>query len=203
MWIKLSKQEYLCPQIVNFAQSLIGAKISFQHEQETKSYIIFETEAYAGIHDRASHAYGGKRTKRNESMYAEGGQLYIYTCYGIHSMINIVSNEKNIPDAVLIRGMLPIVNNQITINEYAAWNGPGKISKKAHIEKSWNGVSYQTDLFRIEKHSQFNFQSFINISSRIGIAYALEDAYLPYRFFMSKNHLKIAIHEFTKNYSWK
>src|SRR6185436_18626958 len=69
--------------------------------------IITETEAYNGVVDRASHAFGGRRTARTETMYGEGGTAYVYLCYGIHSLFNVVTNKKNDPHAVLIRAIYP------------------------------------------------------------------------------------------------
>ena len=71
------------------------------------SGIITETEAYAGATDKASHAHGGKRTARNEPMYAAGGIAYVYLCYGIHHLFNVVTNVTGVPHAVLVRAMHP------------------------------------------------------------------------------------------------
>ena len=105
---KLKEEFYLREDVVQIAKDLLGKVIYSHIDGKTCGGIITETEAYAGITDKASHAYGGKRSKRTEAMYADGGISYIYLCYGIHSLFNVVTNHKNIPHAVLIRAIKPI-----------------------------------------------------------------------------------------------
>ncbi|HRD43940.1 MAG TPA: DNA-3-methyladenine glycosylase, partial [Ferruginibacter sp.] len=88
--------------VLDIAEDLLGKIVVTHFNHEVTSGLIVETEAYAGVSDSASHAFGGRRTARNETMYAKGGAVYVYICYGIHPMLNIVTNKKNIPDAVLI-----------------------------------------------------------------------------------------------------
>ena len=90
------------------AKNLIGKLIFSNINGHLTSAIITETEAYAGTNDKASHAFGNRRTKRTETMYMEGGHAYIYLIYGMHHLLNIVTNEKEIPHAVLIRGGYPV-----------------------------------------------------------------------------------------------
>ena len=94
--------------VVHLAKDLIGKILLTRFSNKTTACIITETEAYAGIHDKASHAYNGKLTKRTKTMFEAGGIVYIYLIYGIHSLFNIVTNQQNIPHAVLIRGGYPI-----------------------------------------------------------------------------------------------
>lgn len=88
--------------VVKIAKELLGKIIVTCFDGQITSGRIVETEAYAGIIDKASHSFGGKRTARNELMYSAAGTAYIYICYGMHQMLNIVTNAKEIPDAVLI-----------------------------------------------------------------------------------------------------
>ncbi|MEJ7671936.1 MAG: DNA-3-methyladenine glycosylase [Chitinophagaceae bacterium] len=69
---------------------------------------MVETEAYVAHIDKASHSFGGRRTAKNEHMYATAGTAYVYICYGMHQMLNVVTNDKDIPDAVLIRAIEPL-----------------------------------------------------------------------------------------------
>ena len=77
--------------------------------------IISEVEAYKGLEDKASHAYGGRRTKRNDMMYHRGGVIYMYLCYGVHSMLNVVTNDEGVPDAVLVRGIVPTHGGELML----------------------------------------------------------------------------------------
>lgn len=99
--------------VLQIAEELLGTIIVTHINNEVTSGIIVETEAYAGVTDKASHAYKGRRTPRNETMYARGGTVYVYICYGIHDMLNIVTNKENTPDAILIRAIEPIEGMEI------------------------------------------------------------------------------------------
>src|SRR5436190_23382275 len=101
--MKLPRSFYTRPDVVRIAKELLGKYLFTNIDGIFTGGIITETEAYAGVEDRASHAFGGRRTARNEVMYAKGGTAYVYLCYGIHSLFNVVTNEKEIPHAVLIR----------------------------------------------------------------------------------------------------
>ncbi|HOL74733.1 MAG TPA: DNA-3-methyladenine glycosylase, partial [Bacteroidales bacterium] len=99
---------YTQSNVINIAKSLIGKVLITKKDGIITSGIIIETEAYNGINDRASHAFGGKITARNEAMYMNGGIAYVYLCYGIHHLFNVVTNVEGIPDAVLIRAIYPL-----------------------------------------------------------------------------------------------
>lgn len=182
----LSKSFYCRNDVVLIARELLGKKIVVYHPKNTVAAIITETEAYAGINDKACHAYGGRRTKRNDVMYHEGGKAYIYLCYGIHYMLNIVTNDTNIPEAVLIRSIIPLkmlslVNNKKNLK---IANGPGKVTKLLGINLIMNGqdlINGNIKLFDIglEIPNEYVVQT-----TRIGIDYAEEDSLLPYRFFI-------------------
>src|SRR5436190_15707600 len=105
--MKLKKSFYQRDDVVEIAKELLGKYLVTNFNNKLTGGIITETEAYAGIIDRASHAFGGRRTARTEIMYNEGGTAYVYLCYGIHSLFNVVTNKKNIPHAVLIRAIHP------------------------------------------------------------------------------------------------
>jgi len=180
---------YLQKDAVALSEQLLGKVLCTKINGTLTSGIICETEAYAGIEDKASHAYGDRRTARTETMYQEGGISYVYLCYGIHHLFNVVCNLKDIPHAVLIRGILPlqgvrtilerrgkrILNTQSCI-------GPGKMSQALGISIELNGVSLTGNKVWIEDLGLTPEPEQIIVSKRIGIDYAEEDANLPYRF---------------------
>jgi len=112
--------------VVLIAKELLGKTLFTKFSGEVTSGIIVETEAYAGITDKASHAFGGRRTDRTEVMYAEGGTAYVYLCYGVHSLFNVVTGRKEIPDAVLIRAIKPStgIETMLKRSEKSCWTRP-------------------------------------------------------------------------------
>ncbi len=153
---------------ISLAKKLIGKWIKTNINGKEVIAQISETEAYLGINDSACHTYMGKRTPKNETMWNDGGTIYIYLCYGLHNMLNIVSCKKGVPEAVLIRALKEA-------------NGPGKATKYLNIEKSLNGQSIINnphicifDDGKKYKHTK---------EKRVGIDYALEkDKNAPLRF---------------------
>lgn len=182
---------FLRDDVVAIARDLIGKIILVEDQKTVKAGIIAETEAYAGETDRASHAYGGRRTNRTETLYLSGGHVYVYLCYGIHHLLNFVTNQAGIPHAVLIRGIVPVDKEYLLLcfaTRFAKWeglaNGPGKLSRILGVCMEHNGILLNESKIRIyESKSQTSME--ILTSSRIGVDYAGEDAHLPYRF-----HLK-------------
>ena len=108
MDLKLTKQFYSREDVLQISKELLGKVLVSNQNGIITSGIIVEVEAYAGEIDKAAHVFGGKRTKRTETMYGEAGHAYIYFCYGIHSLINVVTNKVNIPTSVLIRALEPL-----------------------------------------------------------------------------------------------
>src|SRR5271157_3203193 len=100
---KLSPSFYLQKDVVLIARSLLGKILYSCVDNCLVSGMITETEAYGGVTDRASHAYGGRFTERTKTLYQAGGRAYVYLCYGMHSLFNVVTNQKGTPHAVLIR----------------------------------------------------------------------------------------------------
>ena len=105
---KLDRDYYVNEDVVFLASDLIGKVLYSAFNGQICSGIITETEAYKGIEDKASHAYGNRRTKRTEIMFGDPGFAYVYLCYGIHKLFNIVTAPREVPHAVLIRGIKPI-----------------------------------------------------------------------------------------------
>ncbi|MEI7663303.1 MAG: DNA-3-methyladenine glycosylase [Bacteroidota bacterium] len=187
---------FLRPDVVQVAKELIGKKIITVFDGKITSGIICETEAYAGVTDRASHAFGGRRTARTEVMYAGGGTAYVYLCYGIHSLFNIVTNVEGIPHAVLIRGIIPAEGTEIMLGRTAtarlskgAGTGPGKVSKLLGIHYSHSGLplsnisgTTEPPAIWVENEGLAVGPGMITAGPRVGVDYAGADALLPYRF---------------------
>lgn len=192
--MRLSSDYYLQPDIVAIAQDLLGKILCTNINNKYCSGMIVETEAYAGISDKASHAYGNRRTHRTEIMYREGGVAYVYLCYGIHHLFNVVTNTKGIPHAALIRAIEPLEGvehmlerrNKLKV-DYALGNGPGSLSKSMGIHSALSGVTLTDNTIWIEDRNIRIADHQIIASPRVGIGYAKEDALLPYRFRIKNN----------------
>lgn len=187
--MKLNKSFYLNENVVDISRSLLGKFLFTNFNNKLCGGYITETEAYAGITDKASHAYNNKRTNRTEMMFQEGGIAYIYLCYGVYSLFNVVTNKAEIPHAVLIRGIeliegKNIASERLKINNLEKYklNGPGKLSKALGIHYSNSGVSLLGNEIWIEDRGLIINDEEIIITQRVGIDYAQEDALLPYRF---------------------
>ncbi|MEI6348980.1 MAG: DNA-3-methyladenine glycosylase [Bacteroidota bacterium] len=186
---KLSRDFYLQQDVVSIARQLLGKLLVTEINGRITSGYIVETEAYAGVTDKASHAFGGRRTPRTEIMYRSGGTAYVYFCYGMHSLFNVVTNQRDIPHAVLIRAIQPVEGldimmkraNKSRVDKTFA-NGPGKVAKILGINTThtdFDLCNSEIEIFDIGKKP-----SSIVSSPRIGVDYAGEDALLPYRFVM-------------------
>jgi len=192
---KLSADFYLNPDVVEIARSLLGKVIIKKDHNITLYARIVETEAYAGAEDRASHAFQNKRSARTETMFEKGGIAYVYLCYGMHHLLNVVTNQKDIPHAVLIRAIEPLFDSSIasTKNKRRTGSGPALVTKYLGIDIHHNRKSFLSgDLFIAD--DQF-IPEHISASPRIGVDYAGEAARWPYRFFIS-NHPHVTPHIF-------
>ena len=191
---KLSLSFYQRKDVVAIAKDLIGNIVVTNIDGKITSGRIVETEAYVAHIDKASHAYKGKRTLRNEAMYAAAGTVYVYICYGMHNMLNIVTNDMNVPDAILIRALEPIdgidtmlerTNKKILDNTLT--KGPGNVAKAMGISKNISGLLLGKEQINILKNNLTIPEKEIGTSKRIGIDNAGEDALLPYRFYLKGN----------------
>jgi DNA-3-methyladenine glycosylase len=174
--------------VVQLAQELIGCELFTRVDGVLTSGLITETEAYAGQGDKACHAHLGRFTKRTSVMYEPGGIAYIYLCYGIHHLFNIVTNTKGNADAILIRAIAPTSGIDIMLSRRGKLkvnktltSGPGNVSKALGLDKTHNAMSVCGDTIWVQQSSS----SAIDIvkTTRIGIDYAGEDALLPWRFY--------------------
>jgi DNA-3-methyladenine glycosylase len=194
--ILLPRSFYLRPDVVIIARELIGKYLVTRMEGILSCGMITETEAYEGATDRASHAYGNRFTERTKVMYEEGGIAYVYLCYGIHSMFNIVTNRKGIPHAILVRAIRPEegldvmrVRSGKTASVKGFGDGPGKVAQILGIRTSHSGIDLTVIPARedlpaiwIEDRGTEIPTGQVERTSRIGVGYAGDDARLPYRF---------------------
>jgi DNA-3-methyladenine glycosylase len=191
---KLPSHFYKRPDVIQIAKDLIGKIIVTDFNGLITTGRIVETEAYIGITDRASHSFGGKRTPRNEHMYAGAGTAYVYICYGTHHLFNIVTNAINIPDAVLIRAVEPIRGTDIMLErtgkqkpDTSLTKGPGNVAKALGISKRHSGINLLKDGIYIADDGLIIDQGLLGISKRIGIENSGDAALKPFRFYIKGN----------------
>lgn len=191
---KLPPGFYNRADVLKIARELIGKILVTHFGGHLTAGRIVETEAYRGETDRASHAYGGRRTKRTEIMYGDAGSAYVYLCYGIHHLFNVVTNRREIPHAILIRGVEPVHGIDTMLQrtgkktpDHTLTRGPGNVSKALGIYTQHTGWSLQSDELFIASDGFVAANKNIVITPRIGVDYAGEDAALPYRFILRDN----------------
>lgn len=185
---KLSTEFFQSSNVVELARQLVGYRINTYFDNKLTSGIITETEAYAGKGDKACHAHLGRFTKRTAVMYDPGGIAYIYLCYGIHHLFNIVTNTEGNADAILIRAFEPDRGIETMMNRRGKTklnktltSGPGNVSQAIGLNKSHNQTSVCSDDIWLEKTERPSIE--LIETTRIGIDYAEEDAQLPWRFY--------------------
>lgn len=173
------------------ARELLGQRLVHVVEGVRLSGIIVETEAYLGVADRASHSFGGRRTERNESMYADGGTAYVFLCYGVHYLFNVVTETRGIPSAVLIRALeldehrsIPARPTQDKEARLRCCSGPGKLTSVLEIDRSLDGIDLVTSsrLFIERIRTEPLPPAAVAIGQRIGVDYAGTWAHAPLRF---------------------
>lgn len=176
------------------ARDLLGLALTTEFDGVLTTGIITETEAYMGVNDRASHAYGGRRTARNEVMYADGGLAYVYLCYGIHHLFNVVVEKRGVPHAVLIRAIHPVEGQDVMLQRRGlkklTTGGPGTLTQALGIRTSHNGEDLGSGRIRISDAGVKVLKKHIVTGPRIGVDYAGEDALLPYRYRVAPSHLR-------------
>lgn len=181
---------YTQADVVSIARELTGKLLVHKTPKGNMAGFIIETEAYAGAIDKASHAFNNRMTKRTEVLYRNGGIAYVYLCYGIHALLNVVTNTTGVPHAVLIRGILPvegldlmeeIINRKINILKDGI--GPGRLTRIMGITMDLNGSDLNShSALHIEEKGLKIAPEMIVTGPRIGVDYAGDDALLPYRF---------------------
>lgn len=191
--MKLTDSFYQRTNVVQIARELIG-KVLFTNVNGTVTGgVIVETEAYSWK-EKGCHAYNARRTPRNAVMFGKGGHAYVYLCYGMHYLFNIVTNRETIPEAVLIRALEPLQGIEEMVarrgrlaNSFHLTSGPGKLTKALGIDRNLNGKYLADDEVWVEDVGRRIRSAKIEASPRIGIDYAGEDALLPWRFTLKES----------------
>jgi DNA-3-methyladenine glycosylase len=192
--MKLPESYYQSNDVVAISRDLLGKYLFTRIDGlKTGGYII-ETEAYNGIVDKASHAYGNRQTNRTKTMFQQGGIAYVYLVYGIHEMFNIVTSVQGQPHAILIRAIQPTEGLEIMLHRRdmlvakpTITSGPGSVAKALGISRKLNAFSLQgDDIWLEDKGLTFTDESVAAVP-RVGVSYAKEDALLPYRFYVKGN----------------
>ncbi|MEZ6096449.1 MAG: DNA-3-methyladenine glycosylase [Pirellulaceae bacterium] len=176
------------------ARELLGKRLVRNINGVRLAGLIVETEAYLGVLDKAAHSYGGRRTQRTEFMYGDGGTLYVFLNYGIHRLLNIVTDTTDVPTAVLIRAVEPTEGLELirgfrpkTRNDHDLASGPGKLGEAFQVQLAHNGIdlTHSDEWFVERMKPRRSFK--IETSSRIGVEYAEEWAHKQLRFYVSGN----------------
>jgi DNA-3-methyladenine glycosylase len=190
---KLPLSFYLRDDVVQIAKDLLGKILVTNWEGKKTTGRIVETEAYAGEIDRASHASKGK-TKRTGVIYGNGGVAYVYLCYGIHQMFNIVTNMQGIPHAILIRGVEPLQGINFMLErtgklvlDASLTRGPGNVGKAFGFHTIQCGMPLTSNEMHIVEDGFKIKENMIGTSPRIGVDYAGDHALWHYRFFIKGN----------------
>jgi DNA-3-methyladenine glycosylase len=189
--MKLPLEFYTHGDVLNITRNLLGKYLFTCIDGIVTGGYIVEAEAYNGIVDKASHAYGDRQTNRTKTMYMQGGIAYVYLCYGIHEMFNVVTSVEGQPHAVLIRGIVPtdgidvmMARRNLSVFKPVITNGPGSVAKALGISRQINANNLTGDVIWIEDRGLSFKDDEIVAAPRIGVDYAKEDALLPYRFYV-------------------
>jgi DNA-3-methyladenine glycosylase len=191
--VKLPRALYTRADVVAVARRLLGSLlVAPARDGRRVSGIIVETEAYRGPEDRASHAYGGRRTRRTETMYAHGGTAYVYFVYGMYHQFNVVTNVADVPHAVLVRALEPVEGVELMrrrrggVAPLDLTSGPGKLCIALGIDRRLDGADLMGDRIWIEAGRRVR-PAAIATGPRVGIDYALEWTARPWRFWLRGN----------------
>ena len=187
---KLTRSFYVRADVLQISRELLGkfllTRIGNDH---ITGGMIVEAEAYAGPEDRASHAYNGRRTSRTEIMFQEGGVAYVYLCYGIHHLFNIVTNVEGIPHAVLIRAIVPIDGIDLMLRRRdkkavisKLTGGPGTLTQALGIHTTHSGTDLTGHQIWLEDRGIVVPDDQITAGPRVGVNYAGEYTTKPWRF---------------------
>jgi len=192
--MKIPESYYLGNDVVSISKDLLGKYLFTCIDGVTTGGYIVETEAYNGGVDKASHAFGNRLTPRTKTMFMQGGIAYVYLCYGIHEMFNIVTSSEGHPQAILIRAIQPTdgleamqIRRNMPVLKPTITAGPGSVAKALGISRNINAFSLQGDTIWLEDRGLHFPDNQIKAGPRIGVAYAAEDALLPYRFYVKGN----------------
>ncbi len=191
---KLGREFYTRADVLKVARELLGKRLVVAAPGGARlAGIIVETEAYAGPEDKASHAYGNRRTRRTETMFAEGGTVYVYFIYGMYHQLNVVTNRADVPHAVLLRALEPVEGvermreNRRVARDLDLTSGPGKLCRALGVDLSFDGEDFTGRRIWIEDAGTRVKPSEVAAGPRVGIDYAEEYAGKPWRFWLKGN----------------
>jgi DNA-3-methyladenine glycosylase len=191
---KIRNDFYQRKDVLLIAKQLLGKILVTRFDKKETSGRIVEVEAYGGVIDRASHAYAGRRTARNDIMYSEGGFSYVYLCYGIHHLFNVVTNVKGHPHAILIRALEPLTGIETMLErtgkeklDHTLTRGPGNLSKALGIYTKHTGTPLESSELYIADDDFVYRKNEIASSPRIGVDYAGDHALWDFRFYVKGN----------------
>ena len=205
----LPKSFYLSQDVSHLAQSLLGKIVFSKKDGLVCSGIIVETEAYRAPDDRASHAFGNRMTPRTATMFSEGGHAYVYKCYGIHDMLNVVSAQKGLPHAILIRAIEPMHGLELmqerrkcAHNNYLLTGGPGKVCSALGINVLDDGSTLYKNESCVTIHQALDISTAdIICTPRVGMSHHTGACgHWPMRFYINGN--KWVSRPLTLSYDW-
>ncbi len=191
---KLSREFYTRCDTLLVARDLLGKRLVVPAPDGARmAGRIVETEAYMGAEDKASHAFGNRRTARTAMMFCEGGVAYVYLIYGMYYQFNVVTGVESVPDAVLIRAVEPeeglelMRSRRPVKQDRNLTSGPGKLCAAFGLNRSYNGADLLGEQLWIEQGARDVKPNEIVAGPRIGIAYAEEFVEKPWRFWVRGN----------------
>lgn len=185
---KIPLAAYRPAQPVALARFFLGKQLLVRSPEGLCGGLITETEAYGGSEDKACHGFNNRRTARTEPLFAAGGIAYVYLCYGLHSMLNLVTGPEGPPMAILIRAVRINVGKNLVqqrrpgIAEKDWASGPGKVCTALGITRGDNRLSLTGNRIWLEDVGLRIPDREIVATPRIGVAYAEEWAAKPWRF---------------------
>jgi DNA-3-methyladenine glycosylase len=189
--MRLALEFFQRSKVTQIARELLGKVLITRTDGKITAGLIVESEAYSW-RERGCHAFNNKRTSRNEVMFGPGGFAYVYLCYGIHHLFNVVTNAEDRAEAVLIRALEPLQGTELMRERMQVdringiTSGPGKLTRALGIDRSFNGKFLLGEDIWIEEGTMIKPREIVS-SRRIGIDYAGKDALLPWRFSLRGN----------------
>lgn len=191
---RLPVEFYRQGDVVSIARHLLGKHVYTFIDRKLTGGIIVETEAYRGPDDRGSHAYENKKTPRNEIMYKAGGLAYMYICYGIHDMLNIVTGAEGLSHAALIRAIEPLegldmmrLRRGLFGKDFRLCQGPGSLAKAMGLNKQHNGTDLQGNLLWLTDEGVTYTDEQVVAAPRVGMNFEGPYKTIPWRFYVKGN----------------
>lgn len=191
--MKLNKSFYTRQDTLAIAKELLGKYVFTQLDGVLTGGMIVETEAYIGPEDSGSHAFNHRRTPKNETMYAEGGVTYMYICYGIHDMLNVVTGQAGSSHAVLIRAIEPTIGiefmqerrGNVPLKRLAT--GPGALAKALGLKKYHDAYDLTSSEIWIEDQGLLVDEKSVKATGRVGLGCKEPYLSIPWRFIINGN----------------